>query len=106
MQAPETHWPPPQVLPQLEQFCGSVCGFTHTVPQRMKPMGHAAWQVPLEQTPVPHETPHMPQLFGSERVLVHWPLHWVWPGAQVQVPLTQEPSPQLVPHAPQLFESV
>jgi hypothetical protein len=75
------------VLPQVEQFFGSVAGFTHVLPQSVGVAGgHAPTQVEPEHTDVPpHAWLHVPQLLLSIAVLTHAPLQGVYPALHVNV---------------------
>lgn len=56
--------------------------------------------------PVGQLKPQAPQLFGSFAIVVHTPLHEIWPPGHMQSPLLHEPPVQVRPQSPQLFGSV
>lgn len=54
-----------------------------------------------------HAVPQVPQFAASVWVLVHWPLHTVWPLAQPHCPALQLlPPVQALPQVPQFALSV
>jgi hypothetical protein len=67
-------------------------------------------QAPVRHAlPMPHATPHAPQLFGSDWRFTHWPAQIFCPAGQATAhwPATHAlPVGHALPHAPQLAGSV
>lgn len=90
-----------QLVQALPQCVGSVLMSKHVVvvPHLEKPLWQVKPQVELEQVAVAcagatHSVPQLPQLFGSEGRLTHWPSQFVVPPVQLSV---QEPLEQTCP---------
>jgi len=102
-----------QTVPQAPQLFRSVCSFTQTPLQRVKPDWHAVGvHAPaVHACPLGQAVPQVPQLLGSVCSLTQTPLHSVWPALQPppapQAPAVQGcPLAQAVPHVPQFDGSV
>jgi hypothetical protein len=62
----------------MPQFVGSELTLVHTLLHVIAP----ALQVHCPDThtpPLPHDLPHMPQLFASDEMSVHVSVHATWP---------------------------
>jgi hypothetical protein len=98
-------WPAAHWLPQLPQFCASVCRFLHW-------LLHGVWppeqvHVPPEHVPPTQVVPQAPQLVLLVCRLTQTPLHAFCPLGQLQLPPEQTRPPwQTLPQLPQLLRSV
>jgi hypothetical protein len=93
----------------VPQLVTSVCVFTHSLLQTVSLFSQAVAQAPATHaSPLPHATPHLPQLMGSSSSTVHAPLQATSPAVHViaQAPRWQYwPAGQLLLQAPQFWLS-
>jgi hypothetical protein len=124
---PPTHLSPEgQGCPQPPQFFGSVLVSEQPVAQQVSPPVHAGsplqvvideHMLSMQDSPIGHAWPQLPQLSGSVEVSAHPILQHSCPGGQAGPPLHstgewQEPPSQVapdaqaLPHVPQFFGSL
>lgn len=69
-------------MPQLPQFCGSVCTSVH-VPLQVVASGEQMQNPPEQTSYVSQKWPQLPQLNSSVFVSVQVPLQLTWPDGQL-----------------------